>query len=142
MKEVVLTITGTHAYDETGEESLEIVTEGKLYDRNGTLYLTYDESYLTGLDGCRTRLKLEPGRVRMTRRGKAIGVDTEMYFEKGKRYEGYYDTAFGPIEMEVLTNELINNVTMEDGGEVDIDYQISLKGLAEGRSKLKINVRS
>jgi len=142
MKPVVLTITGQHAYDETGDDAMEFVTEGKLYDRNGTIYLTYDESYLTGMPGIRTRLKLEPDKVHMTRRGKPVGIDTEIHFEKGKRYQGYYDTEFGPIEMEVLTNELINNVTMEDGGDVDIDYHISLKGLAEGRSRLKINVRS
>ena len=142
MKEVVLTITGTHAYDETGDDALAFITEGKLYDRNGTIYLTYDESYLTGLEGCRTRLKLEPDRVRMTRKGRSIGIDTEIHFEKGKRYQGYYDTEFGPIEMEVLTNDLTNTVSFEEGGEVDIDYNISLKGLAEGRSRLKINVRS
>ena len=142
MKEVVLTITGTHAYDETGDDAMEFITEGMLYDRNGTIYLTYDESYLTGLEGCRTRLKLEPDKVRMTRKGRSIGIDTEIHFEKGKRYQGYYDTEFGPIEMEVLTNDLTNTVSFEEGGEVDIDYNISLKGLAEGRSRLKINVRS
>ena len=142
MKEVVLTITGTHAYDETGDDAMEFITEGKLYDRNGTIYLTYDESYLTGLEGCRTRLKLEPDKVRMTRMGRSIAIDTEIHFEKGKRYQGYYDTEFGPIEMEVLTNDLTNTVSFEEGGEVDIDYNISLKGLAEGRSRLKINVRS
>ena len=142
MKEVVLTITGTHAYDETGDDAMEFITEGKLYDRNGTIYLTYDESYLTGLEGCRTRLKLEPDKVRMTSKSRPIGIDTEIHFEKGKRYQGYYDTEFGPIEMEVLTNDLTNTVSFEEGGEVDIDYNISLKGLAEGRSRLKINVRS
>ena len=70
MKPVVLTITGQHAYDETGDDAMEFVTEGKLYDRNGTIYLTYDESYLTGMPGTRTRLKLEPDKVHMTRRGK------------------------------------------------------------------------
>lgn len=142
MKDVTLTIKGMHIYEDMEDDQMEFVTEGKLYDRNGTIYLTYDESYLTGLDGCKTRLALEKERVRMTRRGKAVGIDTEIHFEKGKRYQGYYDTEFGPVEMEVLTNDLENSVTSEGLGDVHIDYNISLKGLAEGRSRLNINVRS
>ena len=42
--------------------------------------------------------------------------------------------------MEVLTNELVNTVDPAKGGVVDIDYNISLKGLAEGRSRLKVEV--
>ena len=42
--------------------------------------------------------------------------------------------------MEVLTNELTNTVNAADGGVVDIDYNISLKGLTEGRSRLNIEV--
>ena len=140
MIEVLLKITGAHAYDQAEEDKMEFMTEGKLYHRGETIFLTYDESELTGLSGCKTRLALEPSRVSMTRRGASIGIDTEIHFEEGKRFQGYYDTAFGPVEMEVLTNRLQNNVT-PSGGDIDIDYNISLKGLGEGRSRLSINVR-
>ena len=61
-------------------------------------------------------------------------------FERGKRYSGLYDTPFGAIEMEVLTNKLENNLTEEGGGNLDIDYSISLKGLIEGRNQLNITL--
>ena len=62
------------------------------------------------------------------------GADgTEILFEKGKRYTGVYDTPFGTIEMEVLTNNVASNISEEGDGNIDIDYDISLKGLAEGR---------
>jgi uncharacterized beta-barrel protein YwiB (DUF1934 family) len=76
----------------------------------------------------------------MARHGSAVGIDIEIHFEKGKRYNGFYDTPFGTVEMEVLTNELINTVDPASGGVVDIDYNISLKGLTEGRSRLKVEV--
>ncbi len=76
----------------------------------------------------------------MTRKGTEVGIDTEIRFKKGMRHSGYYDTPYGPIEMEVLTNDLFNNVTDEEGGSIDIDYHISLKGLSEGRSRLNIQV--
>ncbi len=42
--------------------------------------------------------------------------------------------------MEVLTNHVENSVTAEGTGQLDIDYHISLKGLAEGRNKLNIEL--
>lgn len=140
MKDVTLKITGKHIHENVEEEQLELVTEGKLYQRGDNIYLTYDESEFSGMEGCRTRLTLSDNIVRMTRHGSAVGIDTEIRFEKGKRYNGFYDTPYGTVEMEVLTNELKNTVSAENGGEVDIDYSISLKGLTEGRSRLNILV--
>lgn len=140
MKDVRLKITGKHIYENVEEDQLELVTEGKLYQRGDNIYLTYDESEFSGLQGCRTRLTLSDNVVRMTRHGSAVGIDTEIHFEKGKRYNGFYDTPYGTVEMEVLTNELINTVNAAEGGYVDIDYNISLKGLTEGRSRLNIEV--
>lgn len=141
MENIRLKITGKHIHDDdTEEDQLEFDTEGKLYSRNGIIYLTYDESYISGLEGCRTRLTLDGNKVKMTRKGSAVGIDTEIHFEKGCRYNGIYDTPYGPVEMEVLTNSLANTVTREKGGVVDIDYSISLKGLSEGRSRLNITV--
>ena len=140
MKDVTLKITGKHIHENVEEEQLELVTEGKLYQRGDNIYLTYDESEFSGMEGCRTRLTLSDNIVRMTRHGSAVGIDTEIRFEKGKRYNGFYDTPYGTVEMEVLTNELKNTVSAEKGGEVEIDYSISLKGLTEGRSRLNIQV--
>jgi uncharacterized beta-barrel protein YwiB (DUF1934 family) len=140
MKDVRLKIVGKHIYEDVEEDQLELVTEGKLYQRGGKIYLTYDESEFSGMQGCKTRLTLSDNVVRMARHGSAVGIDTEIHFEKGKRYNGFYDTPFGTVEMEVLTNELINTVDPASGGVVDIDYNISLKGLTEGRSRLKVEV--
>ena len=139
-KEVTLKIIGKHIHENVEEDQLELVTEGNLYQRGGRIYLTYDESELSGLEGCRTRLTLSDNVVRMTRHGSSVGIDTEIRFEKGKRYNGFYDTPYGTVEMEVLTNELTNTVSAEKGGVVNIDYNISLKGLCEGRSRLNIEV--
>ena len=76
----------------------------------------------------------------MKRVGKNVGIDTEIEFEKGKRYTGYYDTPYGTIEMEVLTNHIENNLRSDGTGSLDIDYHISLKGLLEGRNKLNIEL--
>lgn len=139
MKEVMIRIKGKQVSRESGEEEMEFVTEGKLYRRNGTYYLLYDETELSGVPGCQTRLRLRDGEIQMKRIGEGAGSGTEILFEKGKRYNGFYDTPFGAIEIEVLTNEVASEIT-EEGGNIDIDYDISLKGLAEGRNHLNITL--
>lgn len=140
MKNIMMKIIGTQITADLEEDQLEFITEGKLYEKGDALYLIYDESEISGMPGCRTRLKLKNGTIKMKRVGKNVGTDTEIEFEKGKRYTGYYDTPFGAIAMEVLTNHVENSVTAEGTGQLDIDYHISLKGLAEGRNKLNIEL--
>ncbi|MBQ6401719.1 MAG: DUF1934 domain-containing protein [Firmicutes bacterium] len=135
----MIRIKGKQIRRDQDDEEMEFVTEGKLYRRNGTLYLLYDETELSGVPGCQTRLRLRDGEIQMKRFGE--GADgTEILFEKGKRYTGFFDTPFGAIEMEVLTNKVDSNISEDGGGNIDIDYDISLKGLAEGRNVLNITL--
>ena len=140
MREIMMKIIGTQVTADLEEDQMEFVTEGKLYEKGEALYLIYDESEISGMPGCRTRLKLKDGNIKMKRVGKNVGIDTEIEFEKGKRYTGYYDTPYGTIEMEVLTNHIENNLRSDGTGSLDIDYHISLKGLLEGTNKINIEL--
>ena len=140
MKETMVKISANQVSDEQGEDTMEFITEAKLYEKNGALYLIYEESELSGIPGCRTRLKVKDDKVQMKRFGEGAGIGNEIRFEKCKRFTGYYPTPMGPIEIEVLTNSLVNNITYEDKGSLDIDYSISLKGLLEGRNRLNITL--
>lgn len=140
MKEIMVKIQGQQVSREAGEDSMEFVTEAKLYEKGEALYLIYEETELSGIPGCKTRLKLKGDQVQMKRIGQDGTIGHEIRFEKGKRYTGFYETPFGAIEMEVLTNTLENTLSFEGEGQVDIDYSISLKGLLEGRNKLNITL--
>lgn len=140
MKDIMLKIVGIQMSYELEEIQLEFVTEGKIYKDDGTLCLVYDESEFSGMPGCKTKLEFTGDQIKMSRHGVGIGLETEIEFTKGKRYTGYYDTPFGAVEMEVLTNDIKNNLSLEGKGSVNIDYHISLKGLTEGRNKLNIEV--
>ena len=125
---------------EAGSDEMEFVTEAKLYKRNGALYLLYEESEFSGMPGCRTRLRLRDDEVQMKRFGEGAGIGNELRFKKGSRYTGLYETPFGPIEMEVLTNDVASTISEEGTGQVDIDYEVSLKGLLEGRNRMNITL--
>ncbi|MBE6034909.1 MAG: DUF1934 domain-containing protein [Clostridiales bacterium] len=141
MKDIMLKIIGRQITpDAANEDQIEFVTEGKIYEKDQATYLVYEESEVSGMPGCKTSLKLMGDMIKMKRFGESVGLDTVIEFQKGYRYEGFYDTPFGAIEMEVLTNDLVNNLTPDGKGSIDIDYHVSLKGLSEGRSKLNIQI--
>ncbi|MDR0423844.1 MAG: DUF1934 domain-containing protein [Clostridiales Family XIII bacterium] len=137
----MLKIVGKQISIDGGDQQMEFITEGKYDEEDESVLLYYDESDLSGMEGCTTSLKITDGKVKMQRFGKSIGLDTAIEFEQGRRFKGYYETPFGSIEMEVLTNFVVNKLKRDGGkGYLDIDYNVSLKGLAESRSYLKIEI--
>lgn len=140
MKDITLKITGTQMYDDKEEDQLEFVTDGKLYERNGSIYVVYEESEVSGMEGCKTAVRVEGDTVKMKRIG-ALGFNTELCFEKGKRFSSVYETPYGPMDIEVLTNMVNNNIDLEKlRGKIDIEYDVSLSGYAEGKNRITIDV--
>ncbi|MEG0924275.1 MAG: DUF1934 domain-containing protein [Anaerovoracaceae bacterium] len=140
MKEIMLKIIGNQFTGDEEEQQMEFITEGKLYEKGESTYLVYDESEFSGFPGCKTTLKLTGNSIRMKRIGENVGFGTEMIFEKGKRFTSQYKTPYGDMYMEVLTNSVENNLSEEGVGEINIDYHVSLSGMAEGRNRLNIKV--
>ena len=106
MKDIVLKITGktlsTIPKPPEGmeEEPMEFITEGKLSTRGTVTRISYDETPLSGMEGCKTSLIIRPGKVLMKRVGEDKESETVMQFEKGKRHVGIYDTPYGPIRIK------------------------------------------
>ncbi len=140
MKDIMLRITGKQYDGDRLEENMEFVTEGKLYAKGDATYIIYDESEFSGFPGCKTSFKLRGNTIRMKRLGKDAGYGMEIEFETGKRFLSKYETPYGIMDMEVLTNDVSNNLTEDGAGDINIDYQVSLDGLAEGRNLISIAV--
>jgi uncharacterized beta-barrel protein YwiB (DUF1934 family) len=149
MKDILLKIIGNQndssdgalAHDSGSSESgMEFITVGRFYKRGASVYLVYDESDFSGMEGCTTSLRITGDRIRMKRYGEEIPSGTSIEFEKGKRFSGWYETPFGSVEMEVLTDNIDNRITGDGEGSLDIDYHVSLKGLTESRSRLSIEI--
>ena len=140
MKNIMIKIIGRQFFGDNPEDKMEFVTEGKLYKKNDATYLVYDESEVSGQPGCKTTLKMSGDVIKMRRLGDSVGYGSEIVFEEGKRFTGEYETPYGLMKMEVLTNSIRNNLTEDGLGDIDIDYQVSLKGMAEGRNILNIHI--
>lgn len=148
MKDIVLKITGKTLSvlpkppEGQEDDAIEFITMGTLTVNGEETSICYEETDLSGVSGCRTTLKIRPGKVRLERSGEVLSDDSVMEFEKGKRFTGTYETPFGPIGMEILTNKLTGLEHIGNNTDrLSIEYVISLKGLLEARKELNIEVR-
>lgn len=137
MKNILLRIEGTQRNLDGEESTIELTTEGKLYKKENATYLVYEESEISGMEGCTTTVKVIEDQVSMRRFGTA---NSEIIFQKGKKYVTHYNTPYGIFDMEVLTRKLACNMTDADKGDIYIEYNISLEGLVESSNKLSIRV--
>ncbi|MBQ7702830.1 MAG: DUF1934 domain-containing protein [Firmicutes bacterium] len=140
MRDITIKITGKQLYDGAEEDQMEFITDGRLYQRNGYCYLIYDESEISGMEGLRTTIRFNDKSLRMKRTGKG-GPQSELYFEEGRRFMSNYETPEGSLGIEVLTTAVRNLVDKEAGkGRLDVEYDISLDGMAEGRNRITIDL--
>ncbi len=86
------------------------MTEGKHYLKHGSHYIVYDESELSGMEGCTTTLKMNDDGIKMRRYG---GANSELIFEKGKRNSSDYVTPYGTFKLEILTREMEWHISEE-----------------------------
>lgn len=141
MKDIMLKITGrvlssSPAPEKPNEDAIEFLTPGKFSSRGGITRISYEETELSGFEGCRTFITITGEKLKMQRVGKTLADESVMEFEKGKRYEGVYETPYGSVGLEILTND----IDVANPEKISIDYSLLLKGLVESRNKLDIEV--
>jgi uncharacterized beta-barrel protein YwiB (DUF1934 family) len=98
---------------------------------------SYMETELTGLQGTKTDFLVTPEEVVMSRRGT---VTAQMVFRKGQKQHFAYETPYGTLTMGLDTHR-IENALDENGGDMEIEYDINLERSVISRNKFKINVR-
>jgi len=146
MKDIMLKITGktvTENVDkEEQEDVVEFVTEGKLFQRDDAMMISYPESDLSGMEGWTTYLTFKGNRIKLKRSSsEGSEPNTEMEFEPGVRYDGKYETPYGSLNVELLTNSISPFIEDEQGNrKMTIDYSVCLHGFTESRNTLDIEI--
>lgn len=117
---------------------LEINCFGVMSEDEGRLFISYDETEATGMDGSTTSvsfLKSAPEIVTMTRDGL---VSATLVFEEGKRHHCIYKTPFMPFEVCVKTKSVVNEIT--SSGVLELDYIVEIRGAKAERTKFKMQI--
>lgn len=138
-KNVIISIKGMQNYEGVSEDTIELITEGRLMDcGEDGLTLTYQESELTGMEGTLTTFQVEKsGRIILLRMGE---VNSQMVFEEGRRHLSLYQTPVGDLSVGIRANRIRSTLEMT-GGELEIDYAIELDHTLAGQNLFRIQVR-
>ncbi|MBE6911813.1 MAG: DUF1934 domain-containing protein [Ruminococcaceae bacterium] len=136
-KDVIITIRGLQNFEDADNDSIELVTSGRFYEKGGSYYVSYKESELTGLGDTTTTVKIEDDKVTVMRFGE---LQTHMIFEEGQKHISYYDMGFGALTVGVSTKS-INKQLSESGGSMKIDYAMEINNAVAGESALFMDIR-
>lgn len=115
----------------------DLSTEGFYLEKNGAIYLFYEENHISGDFKSKVVLRLKDNTVNMGRYGE---METHLHFEPGKRDTTIYKTPYGQFKVELLT-DTVNIDADRDKGNVDIDYSVSISGAPIIKNLLNINYR-
>ena len=137
MKNVILSVSGRQSYKDQEPEIIELVTEGTLKRTGESWELQYEESPLTGLDGVTTTFEIAPDKVILTRTGK---LNSQMVFVEGVTHDSLYQMDFGALMISVCATSIRFDIT-ENGGTVDLDYDIQVEQSAAGRISYHLDIR-
>ena len=136
MKDVIISVTGVQQGD-GAPDTMQLVTAGQYGVTDEEIRLTWEESELTGMEGTKTSVTVQPRSVVMTREGK---VNTSMEFEEGKKHYFLYETPYGSATMGLDTQRIRSGLGLH-GGDMEIVYTVDVNQTIVGRNRFYIQVR-
>ena len=137
MKDVLISIHSSFAYEEGEEQQMDFTTDGYYFYEDDVGCLSYEETEVTGMEGTRTSLFVMPDQVVVDREGT---VTSRMVFKEGLKSAFQYATPFGNANMGINTRRITRNMD-GSGGSVEIDYVVDMEHVVASRNRFEITVR-
>lgn len=135
MKNAIISVSSTQG-DESGD-AVEVVTPGNYYEKNGSFFAVYKETEISGMQGTTTTIKIGKDNFSLIRMGS---TSTNMEFKNNKENMALYNTPYGTLQFKIETRELDININ-EDGGNISVNYDLSVEGQKSQSTNLKINIK-
>jgi len=137
-KKAFITIKGLPVFTENEDDAFELMTDGEYIKSDDVTTFSYIESSLTGLDGLMTTFNVEDDRVTL-RRGD--GISGDMIFSETQKHHFLYDTPFGSVMLGIDTHSITHNMR-DDGGNLEIRYDIEVDNVSVSQNLFKISIRT
>ncbi len=135
---VIISIKGNQASEDGQDEMVEFVTRGALrFAGEDEMYLSYEESELTGLEGTQTTFHIRPGGITLMRTGN---LSSHMVFEEGERHLSVYDTGLVELAVGVQT-QLARADIGATGGSLELMYVVDIENSVVGTNRVQIAVK-
>ena len=132
-KDVLVSIKGTQILD--GEkDTVEMITTGTWYEKNGKQYLLYEESYEEVQVTTKNTLKISPELIEVSKKGV---VSSKMIYELGKKHMSNYMTPMGMIVLGITTGDIFVEADA-DTLRVEIRYAMEMNGQFVSNNTMEI----
>ena len=123
--------------DENGrQQPSEQICFGRMAEKNGTNYVFYEESEVTGLEGTKTTIKWNDDRIIILRSGT---LDHRQEFCQGLVDKSLYQTPYLKIPLETATKYLYTGFR-KGIWNLEIEYSLSHSGQPYGDMKILIEI--
>ena len=145
-KDVLVTVKGRQIGLD-GEDDIEVINVGTYAQKNGKIYIRYDERDEHNAAAIKNQIKIDGRKVEIMKKGS---VGAQMFFEENEKINSCYETPFGNLMMAIYTKsvdckmdenliELNINYTIEINGEHLSDADVYIKVEPRGGSSIKLS---
>ncbi len=123
------------------EQAIETMSKGQLTERDGVLYVLYEEFPEEGQPGAAVKnlLKIEgdPARASLKKSG---AVSWRIVFERGKTDASEYRTPYGALGVSVRTNE-VTILREKEKTSLQLVYTLFIQGEKQADCRLEAEIR-
>lgn len=135
-KDVLVTVRGLQMTPD-GDDTIEVITTGKYYEKDGKRYLFYDEVADDTNEVVKNSIQIEDGYVEVRKKGI---INSQLNFEKENKVVSIYQTPYGQMEMGIYTTG-IHLDEQDDFVELHLEYLLEINNQHVSDSEIVVQVR-
>jgi len=126
----IRSIQGSLGEEPVDNEVVNMSVIGDLYEKQGHVYVVYEDMILNPENPVKTTIKIYDNKVDIRRYG---GIEHHLTFEAGKPHHSHYETPFGILDIKVATKSLEVDYN-ETSLDINIKYELSVNDASTGQA--------
>ena len=138
-KDILLSIRGLQITEDSQQDTVEMISPGEYYFRNGKHYFLYEEAEEGKQEITKNIIKVSDDYMEVTKKGV---VNVHMIFEKNKKNVTYYNTPFGSLLIGIDAYRVdVTQTPDEISAYVEYALEVNNEHLAKCRIRMKARSR-
>lgn len=138
-KDILISIRGLQITEDSQQDTVEMISPGEYYFRNGKHYFLYEEAEEGKQEITKNIIKVSDDYMEVTKKGV---VNVHMIFEKNKKNVTYYNTPFGSLLIGIDAYRVdVTQTPDEISAYVEYALEVNNEHLANCRIRMKARSR-
>ena len=121
IKDIILSIKSLQITENDESDTMEVITPGDYYFRNGKHFFLYEETAEGENETTRNMIKVTDNYMELTKKGS---VSVHMIFECGKKHVTYYHTPYGSLLVGI---EACRIEVLEEDDQITVEAEYALE---------------